>query len=162
MTLYANAVTAIRDHATATAAALDAAAAAARQAHIVALRAACLDGVAEDSPARPVAELLANTIAVGREYNGYPAQHYPDETKAVIIAAAKAGLLECHDHAGKAIPYVNADGVYITVGAVNLYRDASGVSHIGRTSGGQLPERTADYQAWDAAKKYPRAAAESL
>jgi len=67
MSLYSTAVATIRTHAEVTQAALDAQAALARADHIAALRAACTANVPEDSPARAVAELLAQAIAVGRD-----------------------------------------------------------------------------------------------
>lgn len=128
MSLYQLAVQAVRAHVDETQAKLDAAAAQARQNTIAALRALAVQGVPENSPAYPVCALVANTIAVGRK-DGYPAASLPPETRAVLVAAW------------------NADIIDKQTGGLEWYADFSGLA--------DSPQPLkADYEAWDAARTY--------
>ena len=106
---------------------LDAAAAAARQAHIATARAAALAGVSPDSSAYPVCALVAQTLTIGRKGDEYPEMFWPDTTKAVVFAAVRAKIL-------------------IRVGEIKLY-DGCGIPC-------SNPGFDPDYLAWDAAKTY--------
>jgi hypothetical protein len=131
---YATAVAAIRAHAEAEQARLDAVAVQARLDHTAALRAAATQGVDPDSPAYPVCALVAQTLTVGRA-DGYPAVALPDDTRRVVLAALAAGVLS---HQGSSGPWT---------GELHWYGDASGLAH-------NHPACQADVAAWLARDKY--------
>lgn len=139
-TTYTNAVAAVRAYSEAKQTELDLIATEARAACISAVRAACTAGVAEDSPAYPVCALLAQTISMGRECDGYPGVTIPLDTQRVLSAAAKAGILArvCNDGS-------------VIAGSLRLYRSCEGVNT------GLPAAHHADYLAWDAARTYRQA-----
>jgi hypothetical protein len=137
MSIYSDAVASIRAYSDARQAELDAVAAAERVKSIATLRNMAIDGVPSDHPARPVCELVAHTITVGRD-DGYPAIDLPRETLAAVVAAKNAGLL-------RVVPGPHSCA---WVGKIEIYADGSGVSS-------QAP--SADFQAWDTARKYREA-----
>lgn len=132
MTLYSDAAAAITKTREQMQEILDQEAQQARTAHIEALRAdlRCND----DSPFAAVANLLAETIQVGRD-DGYPAYRIPDDTKTAICAAVEAGILPRRDIR------------YLDFGCITLYSDCDGVSD-------KHDLWNADYNAWKAAREY--------
>jgi len=124
----------IRQAARAKMAALQSAAAEARAANVAAYRALALEGVAQDDPAYPVCLLLARSITVGRESDGYPTVNIPDPVKAMLRQARNAGMIRC-------------EAGYIYCGKIKMHSDASGLV-------GEYPAQAADYQAWREADRY--------
>ncbi len=132
--LYQDAVTCIRTHYETTQAALDVKAAAARVANVASYRDLATDGIDDASLAYPVCCLVAHTLTVGRQGDGYPLVSIPAETTRVVMAAHKAGLL-------------TTNGERICVGELRLYKDGSGFSN-------HADSWQADYDAWAAAAEY--------
>lgn len=130
---YQQAVQAIRTTAEATQTTLDAAAVSARAACVAGLRALALQDIAPDSPAYPVAALLAQTITVGRD-DGYPEITIPETTRAVLRAAIAAGIIA-------------KDDGYVQLGQLSLHRDCSGLYN-------KPACWDADFDAWDRASTY--------
>lgn len=131
---YQAAVSAIRYASETRQSELDAAAARARTNCIAAIRAACTEGVAPDSPAAAVCGLAAQTIVVGRDSDNYPIVSLPPETKKVIKAAVAAQIIP--------------DTV---VGTLKFHSDLSGLI------GELLEAHGIDRNAWQAATYYRNA-----
>jgi hypothetical protein len=130
-TLYTRAIAAIRSESERKQADLDAAAASARAHCIATLRAMCLEGIEEGTPAHAVCSLVAHTLTVGRD-DGYPVVSIPQETRAVVVAAIHAGILPSRP---------------LMIGAVHWHSDLSGLSS-------DPSCQRDDYLAWDAAQVF--------
>lgn len=133
MSLYSTAVEAIRTAAEQRQAELDSAAAAARQNTIAELRRLAVEGVPEDSTARAVCELVAHSVTVGRESDGYPEMRVPQEVAAVVWAAVDARIIKTHDN--RAI-----------VGRLKIYK-CGGIYE-------DMPEKQRDFLAWNEAREF--------
>lgn len=148
---YLLAANAVRDHAAKDIAAAEVLAQTARTAHIVALRAAAVEGVAADSPLYPIACLLSAGLSVGRD-DGFPDVHVSPEAARVIKAAVATGLLEKFAKYGSTPDHVRIGGLVICV----------------RYNGGdlcspcELPEKSGDYKAWRDLTQKREAAAKVL
>lgn len=129
MTLLHSALAAITEYRDERQAQLDHAAREARLANLAAYRNRVLDGIGEDSPLRPIAELVSATVTIGRDSDGYPQVSVPPETVQALRLAKNAELW-----------------VGLELGGVSFSREFS-VSH-------DLTEWHADYEAWNAAKEY--------
>ncbi len=132
--LYQQAVASVLSVAQKTQAALDQAAVEARCNNQAAVQVAATKGISKKSAAYPIAVLLAQTIMIGRDDDGYPAVRVPKETWAVIDAGFRSGI----------IPKI---GGYITVGDIQFYSDGGVYST-------QCVEQDIDYRAWNAACEY--------
>lgn len=135
MSLYTQAAAAINTHREAKQAELDRAAADARAEHIAALRRDLRRD--EDTAEAAILNLVAETIQVGRESDGYPKYLLPNDTKNVIDAAIESELL-LRDAAG------------VNLGAIRMRADLSDAA-----SSHKL--HWADLTAWNAAKDYREA-----
>lgn len=91
MSMYSDAVAAVRNVVDTQQQRRDAAAAERRAENIAAQRTAILGWEPEDSSYRAVVELLAHTMTIGRE-DGYPAVTIPEDTSAVLRAACESGM----------------------------------------------------------------------
>lgn len=91
MSLYSEAVAAIRYHSDTIRLGLEAKAREARAVNDRAVREAIRQWEGPDSPFHAVTELLAHTVMLGRD-DGYPSLGIPDDTRKVICAAFRAGM----------------------------------------------------------------------
>ena len=126
---YANAVSAVRDFATAKQTELDARsteATAAARAELIAL----FTSAPPDDPRFAIGQLIAQTVEFPRASDGYPYPVIPPETRAVAEAAQRAGI--------KA-------GIY---GAMMLHVDFSGIAH-NQPAGMEVAQK-----AWSDARNY--------
>ena len=130
MTLRGEAILAVLAVRTAKQTELDQAVATARAAHLTALRAALRDVVPADHPLRPVAELVAASVTVGRESDNFPARDLAPGVRAIVCAAYHA------DRSGKRMP-----SVIVILSPDSTAHDAY----------------QADYDAWAAARAYREA-----
>lgn len=142
MSLYGNAVLAIVSERQQKQAALDAAAASARAANVAATRAALQNLVPETDPFRPVAELLAATLSIGRESDGFPERTVSQEATQAYCAAVRVLV-------GSYLPKERTGGlldvVSTHVGEYGIGLDLDRVA---------VAARSADYAAWDAARNF--------
>ena len=138
MSIYSDAVIAIRNHVEARQKQLDAEAATFRAANLAAHRAGALAGVDPASPAYPVCVLVSQTIEVGSNSDGDPRVKIPDATQHVVFAAAAAGMLPCK-------------GTTIYIGGLGTHRYAPGFSN---SEAAVAEAWNADYVASKAALSY--------
>jgi hypothetical protein len=113
----------------------------ARAQNLLATRAALRGLVSQENPLRPVAELLASSLTIGRE-DGYPYRQVSEEAKKVWTAAMYA---------------LNGDG---------KVKEKKGIAHL-QDDSCQLPalslsslatkEQEDDFKAWDALRSYKKA-----
>lgn len=133
----------LANHVTAHQAALDQAATAARAECISAMRQAIAtapEGTSDET--RDLLLALAGHVSVGRAGDDYPELSMTPEAYSLIRRARAAGLL-------------GADENSIVVGTVRFYSDCSGFA----SKGSAESAWSADYDAWDAARRYRAATA---
>lgn len=105
----------------------------ARQVNLSAHRAAAVEGIPEDNPLRPIAELLSATIRIGRESDDYPLFQVPESTRDVLRKAYAAGMMGAEPRVGGLLFYTDCDGLISSVCSKS---------------------QSDDYNAWKAAKEY--------
>ena len=137
MSLYSDAVIAINAHVEATQNFLDQEVLRTKALAVKSLRDECLEGVDKDSPEYKVCLLVSQTATLGRESDGYPALGIPKETREVMLAASKAGILK----------YSSFGDRYFSIGKLSVYNDCSGFTNHPSNWG-------AHYRAWDEASTY--------
>jgi hypothetical protein len=140
MKLYADAAKTVREYAEAYQSELDKTAAMLRAETIARLRADAMIGIDADDPRHPICALVAQTLTVGRDSDGYPEISIPKETQAVIRAALDAGIITPYERVNRGRFLLGKiDFTSLSNPNINDYR----------------PQYlTADYDAWNAAKTF--------
>jgi hypothetical protein len=143
MNLYTEAVAAIRTQRETLAATLKLAADQARQANVAATREALRNLVPIDDPLRPVAELLADRLTIGRD-DGYPGRTLPSEARLAWEAAIRAlDITGCP----------RTEEAQARGGLLAVYRNANGIYWVDLESVATA-EHYADYTAWSRYKDF--------
>lgn len=120
---------------------LDDAAAEARRANIDATRDALRNLVPVDDPMRPVAELIAATLKVGRESDGFPERSVSPDAVTVYEAAIRAlGYTRLPDL---------REGGLLAILSRGIGPDARPLIDLGRVA---IDEHETDFHAWCTAK----------